>query len=225
MTDAEATPILMTLCLAGGGASRVLQYMVSDGAVTRYESSMDGWEPWQREYRFGAILIFPPEPLLSQVNALRQVHDPRSHGVCEAHVSLTVPLPGPMTRTQWRELESAAATIAPFRVHCGPLRNYLPAAPGVCLTVQPEEALTHVVRTIEATTAFADAPARRYPFSPHMTIAEFISREETERLMVELDPVAPAGTFTCTGLSYAVPDGRFHFTERRRLALGIGGAG
>jgi hypothetical protein len=52
-----------------------------------------------------------------------------------------------------------------------------------------------------------------------MTIAEFISPEQTETLMTDLaDSVSP-GSFRCAGLSYAVPDDRLHFTERRSLAF------
>jgi hypothetical protein len=50
-----------------------------------------------------------------------------------------------------------------------------------------------------------------------MTIAEFISVEQTLTLMDELAGVAPAGTFRCTGVSYAVPDSQMHFSERMRL--------
>jgi hypothetical protein len=49
--------------------------------------------------------------------------------------------------------------------------------------------------------------------------AEFISIEQTERFMVELEDVAPRGVFTCNGVSYVVPDTNFHFTGRKRLAL------
>jgi hypothetical protein len=46
--------------------------------ITPYETIIDHWEEWQQEYRFGVILIFPPEPLFTQVNALRATHDSQS---------------------------------------------------------------------------------------------------------------------------------------------------
>jgi 2'-5' RNA ligase len=186
--------------------------------VATYAADISRWEAWQREYRFGVILIYPPDPPLQQVNALRARYDPRSQSTCDAHISLTVPLPRPLTEAHWVELESIAAGIAPISVRYGPLMNYLPH-PGVCLAVEPQAELDRLRTALEAASAFMGARARRYPFSAHMTIAEFISVDQTEALMVELEDIAPQGTFLCSGVSYAVPDSGFHFGEHRRLEL------
>jgi 2'-5' RNA ligase len=186
--------------------------------VTSYESDINHWEEWQQAYRFGVLLIFPPDPVLRQVNGLRAQYDPRSQAICDAHISLTIPLPRPLTETHWAELARLAAGNAPIPVHYGPLMNYLPH-PGVCLAIEPQTELDRLRIALESASAFAGAPARRHPFSAHMTIAEFISVEQTEALMRQLADVAPKGVFTCSAVSYAVPDADFHFTERRRLAL------
>ncbi len=187
--------------------------------ITSYAADTSRWKAWQREYRFGVLLVYPPDPPLSQVNALRARYDPRSQSSCDAHISLTVPLPRPMSEAHWAELEAIAAGIAPVTVRYGPLMNYLPH-PGVCLRIEPQAELDTLRVALESAPAFAGAPARRYPFSAHMTIAEFVSVEETEVLMVELADVAPVGDFVCNAVSYAVPDDGFHFDERRRLHLG-----
>jgi 2'-5' RNA ligase len=186
--------------------------------VTRYASDITNWESWQREYRFGVLLIYPPDPPFEQVNALRAEHDPRAQSYCDAHISLTVPVPGALTEEHWAELESIAFGIPPISVHYGPLMNYLPH-PGVCLAIEPQEELDRLRIALEAASAFTGAPPRRHPFSAHMTIAEFISVDETETLMASLQEKAPQGTFLCKGVSYAVPDSDFHFAERRRLEL------
>ena len=59
--------------------------------ITRYESEIRHWEEWQKRYRFGVLLILPPNPPMAQVNALRAKYDPRSQSYCDAHISLTVP--------------------------------------------------------------------------------------------------------------------------------------
>lgn len=186
--------------------------------LTQYVSDVSHWEEWQQAYRLGVLLIFPPDPLLSQVNALRATYDPQSQAVCDAHISLTIPVPQPMSTAHWSELESLVAGILPFPIQYGPLRHYLPY-PGVCLAIEPRDVLDSLRRRLEKASIFADAPAQTYPFSAHMTIAEFISVEQTKALMHELAGVAPHGSFTCTGVSYAVPDAKCHFTERRQLSM------
>ena len=187
--------------------------------ITAYADDIDHWQDWHHEYRYGVLLLFPPEPLRSIVNRLRLQHDPRSQRYCDAHISLTVPAAAPVTPAHWAALEAVAAEVAPFEVAYGPLKNYLPH-PGVCLAVEPFEALDGLRSRLEAVPPFSEAPPRRHPFSPHMTIAEFITADRTETLMEELAPVAPSGRFLCRYVSYAVPDASFHFTERRRLELG-----
>lgn len=188
--------------------------------ITKYEANISHWEGWQREYRFGVLLIYPPDPPLEQVNALREKYDPRSQSGCEAHISLTIPLPRPLNDAHWVELNTIASGIEAFSIDYGPLMNYLPH-PGVCLAIEPQDKLDRLRIALEAASAFEGAKPRRYPFSAHMTIAEFISVGRTEALMVELEQIAPQGTFTCAGVSYAVPDADFHFTERQRLVLSV----
>jgi len=186
--------------------------------LTDYGAGVGRWDDWQKGYRFGVFLILPPDPPLAQVNALRAQHDPRSQSICGAHISLTIPLPTPLSKAHWSELESIASNAQPFLIHYGPLMNYLPH-PGVCLAIEPQYELDRLRVALETASVFEGAPARTHPFSAHMTIAESISTERTESLMAELADVAPKGTFACTGVSYAVPDSSFHFTERRRLEL------
>jgi hypothetical protein len=187
--------------------------------VISYASAVDDWPEWQQAFRYGLILIYPPDPPLGAVNRLRMLHDPRSQGICDAHITLTRPLPRPMTESLWHGLEAVASRFEPFTIHYGPLRHYLPY-PGVCLAIEPEDQLGPLRSALEATAAFADAGPRRGTTSSHMTIAEFITEARTLELIRDLVEVAPEGDFECTSVSYAVPDDSFHFTERSRLALG-----
>jgi len=188
--------------------------------VTGYpsEEEIRPWKPWQRAYRFGVILIFPPDPPMSEVNALRGKYDPVSQAACDAHISLTVPLPTAPSAADWRELETLTAGFASFNVRYGPLRYYLPA-PGVCLAIEPQSEMDALRALLESASVFRPAPPRPYPFSAHMTIAELITVDRTHSLMAELEQTAPRGSFRCTHVSYAVPDARLHFTERGRLYL------
>jgi len=87
------------------------------------------WEPWQREYRYGALYLFPPAGVIEAVDGLRSIHDPISAATCQAHISLTAPLPGPIGEAQVAEM-TACLEFAPFEVTYGPPRTFLPH-PGV----------------------------------------------------------------------------------------------
>jgi 2'-5' RNA ligase len=186
--------------------------------LTSYAADMSRWEDWQREYKYGVILIIPPDPPYSKMETLRRTYDPKGQAICGPHISVTVPIPRALSDANWYELKSIAAGIKPFTVKYGPLINYLPH-PGVCLAIEPLDVLDELRTTLESAAAFKGAPPRRYPFSPHMTIAEYITVDETTDLMVKLKDSAPSGSFFCTSLSYVVPDNYFHFTERWRFDL------
>lgn len=95
------------------------------------------------------------------------------------------------------------------------MKDYLPH-PGVCLAIEPQAELNKLRIALEGSTIFEEAQKRRFPFSAHMTIAEFITVEQTIELMIELKDVAPRGDFICTCVSYAVPDANCRFTERAK---------
>ena len=187
--------------------------MKSEEFATSYASRGPHWEDWYEEYLYGACYLFPPEPLRSRVNALRSHYDPKSQAFCDAHVSLTIPLPRPLTLTAASELEAVLRSHAAFEVAWGPPYQY-PGIPGVVLRIEPAPTLTRLVEALERCSAFTGAPPRRYPFSPHMTIAEFIDLGRTEEILRELDSSQLIGSWTCAAISYAVPDQDFRFTER-----------
>ena len=196
---------------------------MSETADQREALTMRGWEDWQKEYRFGVILIYPPEPILSRVNALRAEHDSRSHSYCDAHISLTVPAPSAIADDQWERLQSVAATYRAIRLTVGPIRVY-PQHPGVTLAVEPQAELARLCGSLESVPPFTDAPPRRWPFSAHMTVAEYLTWEQSERLAARLSSSVVPAEFECSAVSWAVPDENFRFTERRRLPLGGAGA-
>ncbi|NLE09774.1 MAG: hypothetical protein GX631_11045 [Dehalococcoidales bacterium] len=73
--------------------------------ITEYAADISDWEEWQKAYRFGVILIFPPEVPVAEVNRLRNIHDSRGQSMCRAHISLTIPLPRPMEAYHLEELK------------------------------------------------------------------------------------------------------------------------
>jgi 2'-5' RNA ligase len=184
---------------------------------------MSGWQRWQEEYRYGAFFIFPPTGIIEPVDELRRRYDPRPANAAQAHVSLSEPLLGPLTQVQLNELTGVLASIQPFQVHYGPLRSF-PPYPGVTYAISPEEPFIALRTAIHATSMFTSSPLSRRDIPPHMTIAEFISLEDTERLLVSLSGKVPEGDWLVDAVEYAVPDRQVHFHRVLTLFLGRRGA-
>jgi hypothetical protein len=103
-----------------------------------YAEDTSGWEDWQFEYRFGAFYIFPPSGVIEPVDALRRTYDPKSDSYCQAHISLSEPLPEPLMEGQIEEIQRAVSALKSFDIRYGPLRSF-PPYPGVCYTITPED--------------------------------------------------------------------------------------
>jgi len=181
--------------------------------------TVKNWEKWQFEYRHGAFFIFPPNGVIEFVDELRRRFDPKSAGYCQAHISLSEPLNGPLSDEQLAELKDALSRVQPFEIRYGPLRSF-PPYPGVCCAIAPEKELFVLRETIHSTSMFAGHPLTRKDRAPHMTIAEFITAERTAGLLKELQGKVPEGMFQCGSIEYAVPNDEFYF--ERVLTIPIG---
>ncbi len=192
---------------------------MQDGpGITTYAEPGSSWQPWYLPYRYGALFLHPPEPVRGRVNALRARHDPRSHGISEAHVSLTVPFPRPVTGEADRAIAEVASRHPAFEVAWGPPRRF-PDSPVVMLPILPVPPIARLVEALESCAVFEGAQARRYPFLPHMTISEFNEMPRALEIMEELGDMDLSGTWLCEEIGYAVPDEDFRFTVRKRWSL------
>jgi 2'-5' RNA ligase len=177
------------------------------------------WEPWQDEYRHGAFYLFPPADVAATINELRARYEPRAAAICDAHISLSEPLANPLSDEQVDELRSLPAGIAPFELTYGPLTS-IGSYPGVVFAVAPEDVFFALRVAVQSTSIFAGRDLPRAERVPHMTVAEFISLEETHELLTQLGNTVPSGTFLCDRVVYAVPDASFHFAPVPTIPLG-----
>ena len=109
----------------------------------------------------------------------------------------------------------------PFTVHYGPVVEK-PAHKGVMLAISEQEELRDLLG-MEMSSIFEGAPVRKYPYLAHMTVAEFVSWEQTYEIIEEMKGMSLTDSFMLGYLSYAVPDQNLRFTERARVYLGIEG--
>lgn len=183
---------------------------------------ISGWEPWQRDYRYGVILVMPPPHVAAPINALRETYDPKSHAICSAHISVSDPLSGRLTDDAREEIQHLLATVHAFDVHYeGPTASA--ARPGVTCHVSPQERFDVLKRVIHQASVFSSTAYGRRDIPAHLTIAEFLTIEESLRVCVELARTAKPvlrGSFRCDRLDYLVPDVNFRFQRRGTFFLG-----
>ncbi len=191
-----------------------------DGSMlTNYAEKMDGWKEWQVQWRYGAILIYPPEPHLSIVTKLRDRYQWSQGCICDAHISVTVPLPVPLLGHHVEEISTAISKVEPFTIKYGPIIEK-PVKSSVLLEIVPQDKLRDLVSIVESTSAYENHISRSYPFWAHMTIAEETTVEQSYEIINELRHLNLGGEFLLEYLSYAVPDESFAFTDRLRIKLG-----
>ncbi len=193
--------------------------MANNFQKIEYAKNTANWEKWKFEYQYGAFYIFPPNEVIEPIDALREKYDSQSARYCQAHISLSEPLTGPLTDEQLKELKETLSIIQPFEIKYGPLRSF-PPYPGVCYTITPEKEFFDLRQVIHSTSIFEGNPLTRKDRAPHMTIAEFITIERTAELLKELQGKVPEGTFQCVSIEYAVPNDEFYF--ERVLTMSIG---
>lgn len=173
--------------------------------ITQYANE-ELWEKeWHKEYKYGVILFIPPEPLFSSVNGLRQKYDKSSADSCCAHLSLTMLLKNPLTTADIKEIEKKLSNFKKFEVHYGPFTNFLPEANGVVLEIKEQKKFAELYKTIESAEG-VEFYHRKWPFKAHITIAEFISEEDTLMLTDKLNKNSINGSFICDKVFYMVPN-------------------
>ncbi|MCR9134279.1 MAG: 2'-5' RNA ligase family protein [bacterium] len=187
----------------------------------KYANKTDHWENWWHGYYYGAFYIFPPEEVMKEVDKLREKYDPKSAGFCRAHISLSEPLKKKITASDMHSLRNDLSLITPFEINYGPLRTH-PPYPGVTYTITPEKEFDTLRKVIHGNKLFHGVELRRSKIVPHMTIAEFITMEQTNEIFDRLNGKVKSGKFLCKEIVLAVPNNDMYFNPVISIPLGIG---
>lgn len=176
------------------------------------------WEDWQQDYRLGLILIMPPPEVSQQIDALKAQYDPQSFAYCSTHISVSDPLRRELTPELEAEIRSILNGINPFMLYYDKPHASTEQA-GVAYPIRPQEPIDNLKQALHAAAAFAGEAYQRRYLPAHMTIAEFISIEDSQKLCAHLQDSAPSGSFLCDRLEFIVPDEKFHFQNRGTFFL------
>ncbi len=183
-----------------------------------YVMNTSKWEDWQRDYRLGLILIMPPKEVSQQIDPLRAKHDPRAFAICPTHISVSDPLRREMTPELDQEIRNILSKVSPFTLHYDKPHASTEHA-GVGYPIRPQKPIDELKRILHTASVFADEVYRRRNIPPHMTIAEFISIQDSLELCAQLQDSAPKGSFLCDRLEFIVPDKDFHFQRQGTFFL------
>ncbi len=186
--------------------------------MVNYVTDTSKWEEWQRDYRFGLILILPPKEVSQQIDPLREKYDPYAFAICPAHISLSDPLRQELSPEDAKEIEEILSQIEPFALYYDKLYASTEYA-GVVYPIAPQQPIDNLKDVLHNAKVFEGKVYRRRHIPAHMTIAEFISIEDGLKLCASLQASAPHGSFLCDRLEFIVPDQDFHFQRVRTFLL------
>lgn len=187
--------------------------------MLNYPNDTSNWQNWQRDYRYGVILILPPVEVSDPINELRARYDPRSAAISPAHISVSDPLQGKMTNEFSEEIRGILSRIKPFTLHYDK-PHASTKRPGVAYPILPQEPIDELKEKLHKATVFGNNVYQRRNIPAHLTIAEFISIEEGLKIAEELQPTAPSGSFLCDRLELMIPDEQFCFRQAETFLLG-----
>lgn len=184
-----------------------------------YAMSMEGWEEWQLDYRLGLILILPPPQVADLIDPLRSKYDPQAFQICPTHISISDPLQRELTPPLDAEISAILAEVQPFQLHYErPTASNL--HPGVAYPITPQEPIDDLKSRLHRAEAFAGKIYKRRSIPAHLTIAEFVTVQESWRILGEIEQSAPSGSFLCDQLALVIPDEDFHFQQVKTYPLG-----
>jgi hypothetical protein len=187
--------------------------------MVTYVMKPSNWEKWQRDYRLGLILIMPPQEVSQQIDPLRKKYDPYGFAICPTHISLSDPLRRELTPEFEKEIQEILSKIKPFILHYDkPFASTEYA--GVAYPITPKQPIDDLKKALHTAAVFDGKVYRRRYIPAHMTIAEFISIEDSLKLCADLQESAPSGTFLCDRLEFIVPNQDFHFQKVSTFFLG-----
>jgi 2'-5' RNA ligase len=174
------------------------------------------WPTWQRDYRYGVLVIEPPQELASLLDPIRERLDPFSAGRYGAHVTVTPPLAAAPSSADEERVRTAVRGVASMKLQLGRPTRFSGSSV-VYLPVVPSEGVHQLRTALLATGLFRLDLPHTSDFVPHLTLSEFGTAPE-EALVADV-PQPDAMAFLLEAVAWVVPDEAFHFTVRSAFHL------
>lgn len=177
------------------------------------------WQEWMKPYRFGTLLLEPPEPVLTHVNRLREKFNLDTLGFSQSHVTLTQPLRRPLHEEEWQKVRRVIASQPRFTLQIGPL-VLSPNQELLWLDIEPKRTLLCLRGALHELGYFDMSLPFTSGFIPHMTISELRrDPKEAQRIATELNCENQKFEFEVQAVQWSVPNELFHFQVKNNLPL------
>ena len=177
-----------------------------------------GWDDWQRDYRYGALVIEPPPELVAVLDPIREGLDPVSAARVGAHITVTPPFVGAPTPADQAHVGSVVGRIPSMGLQLGLPRQFGESSV-IYLPVVNARAAIRLREALLATGLFRLDLPHTTDFVPHLTISEFGTTPAAALRTVI--PAPGASTFHVEAIAWVVPDEGFQFSTRRTFALEV----
>ena len=124
-----------------------------------------------------------------------------------------------MTSALADEIQTILGGFQPFTLFYDQPRSS-PDHAGVAYPITPQEPIDELKILLHKASVFDGEVYQRRDIPAHMTIAEFITIDDSLKLCSELQATAPSGSFLCDRLEFIVPDEMFRFQRTHIFYLG-----
>lgn len=175
-----------------------------------------GWPAWQRDYRYGTLVIMPPPSLASALDPIRERFDPASAAQIGAHITLTPPFAAAPSSADEERVRAATRGVAPMRLQLDRPTRFSGSSV-VYLPVVPTQPFLKLREALLATGLFRLDLPHTTDFVPHLTLSEF-GTAPAAALKADI-PQPEAMAFLVEAVAWVVPDEALHFTVRRTFML------
>lgn len=174
------------------------------------------WPAWQRDYRYGTLVIMPPPTLASALDPIRERFDPASAAQIGAHITLTPPFAAAPSSADEKRVRTAIRGVVTMRLQLDRPTQFS-GSPVIYLPVVPTQPFLKLREVLLSTGLFRLDLPHTIDFVPHLTLSEF-GTTPAAALGADI-PQPEAMAFLAEGVAWVVPDEEVHFTVRRTFML------
>jgi 2'-5' RNA ligase len=177
-------------------------------------TEVSGWPEWRRAYRYGVLVVVPPDDLAAKADAIRRRFDPTSAAIFGAHITLTPPFVRAPNVADLERLAATLLTFPRFDLRYSSATTF-PDSTVVYLPVLPIERVAALRASILETGLFATP---EWDFVPHLTLSEF-GGEPQAVLIAARDAGLSNGVIPIAHVTWIAPDPSFRFAVRDTFRL------